>query len=96
MQWSVAIFSSRETLPTLSSSIEAILSATNEAASVVDVMVDGNQGLANDVGRDIVGDKAHALESIGTRHFTPIGDYFFRRRVCASDARCAEVDQRRA
>ncbi len=53
MQWSVAIFSSRKTLPTLSSSIEAILSATNEAASVVDVMVHGNQELANDVGRYI-------------------------------------------
>jgi len=50
MEWSVAIFSSRETLPTLSSSIDAILSATNEAASVVDVMVNGNQELANDVG----------------------------------------------
>jgi hypothetical protein len=50
MEWSDAIFSSQEALPTLSSSIDAILNATNEAASVVDVMVHGNQGLANDVG----------------------------------------------
>jgi hypothetical protein len=53
MEWSVAIFSSRETLQTLSSSIDAILSATNETASVVDVMVNGNRELANDVGRYI-------------------------------------------
>jgi hypothetical protein len=40
-------------LPTLSSSIDAILSAMNETVSVIDVMVNGNQGLANDVGRYI-------------------------------------------
>jgi len=51
MQWSVAIFSSRETLQTLSASIGAILSATNGVASTVDVIVNGNQGLANEVSR---------------------------------------------
>jgi hypothetical protein len=60
MKWSVAIFSSRESLETLSSSINAILNAGAEHAPVIDVMINGNRTLANDVGRRI-----EALRAVG-------------------------------
>lgn len=51
MQWSVAIFSSRETLQTLASSIDAILAATKEVPATIDLIVNGDRGVANDVAR---------------------------------------------
>ncbi|MGC1606031.1 MAG: hypothetical protein WA748_10920 [Candidatus Acidiferrum sp.] len=53
MRWSVAIFSSRETVQTLSASIGAILTAANQVASTIDVIVNGNRELANEVARYI-------------------------------------------
>jgi hypothetical protein len=53
MEWSVAIFSSRETIQTLMSTIDAVLKAANDVATVVDVMINGNRGLADEAGRRI-------------------------------------------
>jgi len=53
MEWSVAIFSSRETVQTLISTIDALLKAANDVATVVDVMINGNRELADEAGRHI-------------------------------------------
>jgi hypothetical protein len=50
MKWAVAIFSSRETLETLSSSIDAVLLATAQADTTIDVIVNGNRALAEEAG----------------------------------------------
>jgi hypothetical protein len=50
MEWSVAIFSSRESAQTLSASIGAVLNATKGVATTVDVIVNGNRDLANQAG----------------------------------------------
>jgi len=50
MKWTVAIFSSRETLVTLSSSIEAALVASSRADTTIDVIVNGNRVLAEEAG----------------------------------------------
>jgi hypothetical protein len=50
MKWAVAIFSSRETLETLSSSIDAALLATSQADTTIDVIVNGNRILAEEAG----------------------------------------------
>jgi hypothetical protein len=47
--WSVAIFSSRETVETLASSIEAVLDASIHASAVVDVIINGNRRLAGEM-----------------------------------------------
>ena len=44
--WSVAIVSSRETVDTLRSSVEAVLAALGSAPTTVDVLVNGNPSLA--------------------------------------------------
>jgi hypothetical protein len=46
MKWSVAIFSSREVLDTLSSSINAVVTATSTTETTIDVIVNGNHVLA--------------------------------------------------
>jgi hypothetical protein len=50
MKWTVAIFSSRETLDTLSSSIDAALVGTSQADTTIDVIVNGNRILAEEAG----------------------------------------------
>jgi hypothetical protein len=50
MKRTVAIFSSREKLETLSSSIEAALVATSQADTTIDVIVNGNHVLAEEAG----------------------------------------------
>lgn len=55
MKWSVAIFSSREALGTLTSSVRAILGAASSAATTIDVIVNGNQILANKTGSYVEG-----------------------------------------
>jgi hypothetical protein len=63
MEWSVAVFSSRESLQVLSSSIAAILKATRQTATIIDIILNGNLELANEVARHVetiqpVGNKA--------------------------------------
>lgn len=48
--WSVAIFSSRESIGALSSSLEAAIAATKDVPAVVDVVINGNRPLADEVG----------------------------------------------
>ncbi len=49
-KWSVAVFSSRESIDTLTSSIDAALAATVDKPAVVDVVVNGNRALAQEAG----------------------------------------------
>jgi hypothetical protein len=51
MHWSVAIFSSRENIETLSCSINAVLEAATASGTAVDVVVNGNRGLADKAAR---------------------------------------------
>ena len=50
MKWAVAIFSSRETLETLSSSVAAALKGTGATETFIDIMVNGNPKLAHSIG----------------------------------------------
>lgn len=50
-RWSVAIFSSRESIDTLASSIDAVLTAVSDTPAVVDVIVNGNRSLADAAAR---------------------------------------------
>jgi hypothetical protein len=47
-QWSVAIFSSREDVTTLSASIDAVRTAASGRGIVIDVMINGNADLADE------------------------------------------------
>ena len=49
--WSVAIFSSREEIDTLSNSISAVIDATADTPAVIDVLVNGNRALAEATAR---------------------------------------------
>jgi hypothetical protein len=75
MKWAVAIFSSRETLETLSSSINAALVATSQADTTIDVIVNGNRSLAIEVGSYI-----RSIRSLGRFStlvrvwYVPVGD----------------------
>jgi hypothetical protein len=62
MQWSVAIFSSRETIQTLSAAINAVFNATNGVATTIDVIVNGNRSLATET--------SHHIEELGYRQPT--------------------------
>ena len=57
--WSVAIFSSREDIETLSRSISAVIDATAATPAVIDVLVNGNRALAEATAR--------FAESLGSR-----------------------------
>lgn len=46
LQWSIAIFSSRETPNVLASAIGAAAQAASDSVSLIDVVVNGNEGLA--------------------------------------------------
>jgi hypothetical protein len=52
-RWSVAVFSSRETSDTLSSSIEAVIDALAGVPTSIDVIVNGNRQLANETGKHV-------------------------------------------
>lgn len=58
--WSVAIMSSRESIATLSPSIQAALGATIDKPAVIDIIVNGDQSLAAEVGTHI-----QSLRAIG-------------------------------
>ena len=65
MNWTVAIFSSRETLALLSSSVDAVLTATSGRETAIDVIVNGGRTLAKEAGSYIesihVGERAARL-----------------------------------
>jgi hypothetical protein len=61
MKWSVAIFSSRESFEILSKSIEAALAASR-GETVVDVVINGSRGLADQAGKFV--------ETLQTRRVT--------------------------
>jgi hypothetical protein len=58
--WSVVVFSSRESIDTLASSVEAALTATIDKHAVTDGIVNGNRTLADAAGRYV-----GALQTVG-------------------------------
>lgn len=52
-KWSVAIFSSRESIEVLAASINSVLNASKGKDTVIDVIVNGNSDLASEVGHHI-------------------------------------------
>jgi len=75
MKWSIAIFSSRESLDTLVGSVGAVLGATTDAIATIDVVVNGNQALSSDIARYVEalrpGDRAATLMRVW---YIPVAD----------------------
>jgi hypothetical protein len=58
--WSVAVFTSRESIETLASTIDAALTATIDRHAVIDVIVNGNRALADEAAHYV-----NALQAVG-------------------------------
>ena len=70
-KWTIAIFSSRESVSVLQSCIDATLKASYGATVTIDVLVNGNYRLAEDISKCQMHEGGNALLRIW---FIPLGD----------------------